>query len=64
MMNNKTDYYVESCTLHDDQYLVYHDLIQNTHETGSTTDGFGAKAHLSGGGFSFTFKNDNRVILW
>ncbi len=64
-MNNKTEYYIESCTLHDDQYLVYHDLIQNTNESNAANDGgFGAKSHLSAGGFSFNFKNDNRLILW
>ena len=63
-MNNKTEYYIESCTLHDDQYLVYHDLIQSASDSGANSDGFGAKSHLSAGGFSFTFKNDNRLILW
>jgi hypothetical protein len=63
-MNNKSDYYIESCTLHDDQYLTYHDLIQNTNEASNVSDSFAAKSHLCGGGFSYTYRNDNRIILW
>jgi hypothetical protein len=57
---SKTEYYIESCTLHDDQYLTYHELFQSS----SDNEVFGTKAHLCAGGFSYDFKNDKRLILW
>ena len=55
-----SEYYVESCTLFDDQYLSFHDLI----ETRSDNESLESKSHLSVGGFSYTYQNDHRFIVW
>lgn len=57
---NPSDYFIESCTLFDDQYLSFHDLI----ETRSDNDVHESKSHLSVGGFSYTYQNDYRFIIW
>ena len=55
-----TEYYVESCTLFDDQYLSYHELIENKVDNEQVE----SKSQLLAGGFSYTFKNDYRFIIW
>ena len=56
-----SEYYIESSTLFDDQYLSYHDLIENKSETGESIE---SRPHLSAGGYSYTLKNDHRFIIW
>lgn len=55
-----SEYYVESCTLFDDQYLVYHDLIEDKPESETVE----SKSQLNAGGFSYKIKNDYRFIIW
>jgi len=55
-----SEYYVESCTLFDDQYLSFHDLI----ETRADNEQAESKAHLSVGGYSYTYQDDSRLIIW
>ena len=55
-----TEYYVESCTLFDDHYLSYHELIENKLDNEQVE----SKSQLLAGGFSYTFKNDYRFIIW
>lgn len=55
-----SEYYVESCTLFDDQYLTYHDLV----ESRSDNEVVESKSQLNAGGFSYTLNNDYRFIIW
>jgi hypothetical protein len=55
-----TEYYVESSTIFDDQYLAYHDLIENKLDN----EPIESKSQLNAGGFSYTIKNDYRFIIW
>lgn len=56
-----SEYYVESCTLFDDQYLNYHDLVENSKSDSETLE---SKSQLNAGGFAYTIKNDYRFIIW
>lgn len=54
-----SEYFVESCTLFDDQYLTYQDLVEyRPHGE------IESKSQLNAGGFSYTLKNDYRFIIW
>lgn len=55
-----TDIYIETCTLHDDNYLADHDIYVNRAESADTV----AKSHQCAAGFPLNIKNDNRFILW
>jgi hypothetical protein len=57
---NLSNYYIESCTIFDDQYLSFHDLI----DTKSDHDNIESKSHNSVGGFSYIYENDYRFIIW
>lgn len=54
-----SEYFVESCTLFDDQYLAYQDLVE--HRPHGEIE---SKSQLNAGGFSYTIKNDYRFIIW
>ncbi len=56
-----SEYLVESCTLFDDQYLSYHDLIETARTDSETLE---SKSQLNAGGFSYTLNNDYRFIIW
>ncbi len=56
-----SEYLVESCTLFDDQYLSYHDLIETARTESETLE---SKSQLNAGGFSYTLNNDYRFIIW
>ena len=57
---SQSNIFIESCTLHDDQYLIYHDLHENSNEC----EPHGSKSHSCAGGYSYSIRNDNRFIVW
>lgn len=60
---NRTDFFIESSTLHDDHYLTCHDIYNNSRAESSESCAV-AKSHQCAGGFPLNIKNDNRFILW
>jgi hypothetical protein len=54
-----SEYFVESCTLFDDQYLTYQDLVEY-----SIQGEIESRSQLNADGFSFAIKNDYRFIIW
>ncbi|RNA05340.1 hypothetical protein BpHYR1_049928, partial [Brachionus plicatilis] len=61
--NAKTDIYIESCTLHDEDYMACHEIFTSTRSFDSP-DSTPSKSHSCAGGFSLDLKTDNRFILW
>ncbi|CAF0770482.1 unnamed protein product [Brachionus calyciflorus] len=65
-IDQRTDIYIESSTLHDEDFLSCHEIFTTTKTIDSSleTSGTSSKAHNCAGGFSLNLKNDNRFILW
>lgn len=61
--DSKTEIYIESCTLHDQDYLACHEIFTST-KSYDSADSSPSKSHTCAGGFSLELKTDNRFILW
>jgi len=59
---NNFDLFVETCTLHDEKLLNFHDIYEGS--SNHESDSFVSNSQITGGAMSYKFFTDNRVVIW